>query len=214
MDHVLIHDAASVARISNAARLARRLLDYVCHPSIAKVGVTAAALDDLLRDATLEAGAYPSPLNYRGFPRSVCSSVNEVVCHGIPDGRALEAGDVASFDVSCYVGGVHGGRGEGDEVEEIPGPTGSGACASNGRICAVGLAHKTSLCPVAAVVMAFRWNEHPLGLRFMRGQAVGREIENVHDADPTTCGSVCVVWRERVGIRHHQELVPVLREHG
>jgi len=107
-DNVLLHDPPSVERMTRAARLARRLLDYVCHPSVARAGRTTEEIDALLHEATVGMGAYPSPLNYHGFPKSVCSSVNEVVCHGIPDSRALVAGDVVSFDVSCYVGGVHG----------------------------------------------------------------------------------------------------------
>lgn len=94
--------------MKDAAQLARKLLDYVCHPSISRVGRTTEEIDNLLRQATLDHGAYPSPLNYMGFPKSVCSSINEVVCHGIPDSRQLQLGDVVSFDVSCYVGGVHG----------------------------------------------------------------------------------------------------------
>mmetsp|Transcript_13039 Transcript_13039/g.23950 ORF Transcript_13039/g.23950 Transcript_13039/m.23950 type:complete len:445 (+) Transcript_13039:56-1390(+) len=107
-DEVLIHDEPSIKRMTHAARVARKLLDYVCHPSIAKVGQTTEEIDKLLHKAALEQGAYPSPLNYFQFPKSVCSSINEVVCHGIPDSRPLELGDVVSFDVSCFVGGVHG----------------------------------------------------------------------------------------------------------
>lgn len=107
-DHVLIHDDASIDCMKTAAQLARKLLDYVCHPSVAKVGRTTEEIDRLLHQAVLDRGAYPSPLNYAQFPKSVCSSINEVVCHGIPDSRPLEFGDVVSFDVSCYVGGVHG----------------------------------------------------------------------------------------------------------
>ena len=107
-DHVLLHDNESSDRMKIAANLARRLLDYICHPSIARAGRTTDEINMLLHNATLKHGAYPSPLNYMSFPKSVCSSVNEVVCHGIPDSRPLELGDVVSFDVSCYVGGVHG----------------------------------------------------------------------------------------------------------
>ena len=53
-------------------------------------------------------GAYPSPLNYAGFPKSLCSSINEVICHGIPDDRPLKEGDIASFDVSLFFEGFHG----------------------------------------------------------------------------------------------------------
>lgn len=107
-DTVLIHDMESINKMRTAAKLARKLLDMVCSPSVACVGSTTEQIDNLIRDAALANGAYPSPLNYMGFPKSVCSSINEVVCHGIPDTRPLELGDVVSFDVSCYVGGVHG----------------------------------------------------------------------------------------------------------
>ena len=74
----------------------------------AKVGVTTNEIDVIVHNAICGEGGYPSPLNYAGFPKSVCSSVNEVICHGIPDDRPLEDGDIVSFDVSCFLGGVHG----------------------------------------------------------------------------------------------------------
>jgi len=76
--------------------------------SLVRPGTTTLEIDDALHAATVEAGAYPSPLNYRGFPRSTCTSVNEVVCHGIPDDRPLEDGDIISIDVSVFYNGVHG----------------------------------------------------------------------------------------------------------
>ena len=89
-----------------AARLARRTLDVAC--AVAQPGVTTDEVDAVVHETLIKAGAYPSPLNYAGFPKSVCSSVNEVICHGIPDARPLELGDVVSFDVSCFLDGVHG----------------------------------------------------------------------------------------------------------
>jgi methionyl aminopeptidase len=71
-------------------------------------GVSGDQIDDFVHRAALARGAYPSPLGYMGFPRSVCVSVNEVVCHGIPDAARLRAGDVVSVDVSVFLGGVHG----------------------------------------------------------------------------------------------------------
>jgi methionyl aminopeptidase len=71
-------------------------------------GATTLSIDDAIHDMIVEAGAYPSPLNYRGFPRSSCTSVNEVVCHGIPDDRQLQNGEIISIDVSVYLDGVHG----------------------------------------------------------------------------------------------------------
>jgi methionyl aminopeptidase len=71
-------------------------------------GVTTDSIDVFVHDLTIERGAYPSPLNYNGFPKSVCTSVNEVICHGIPDARALEDGDIVNLDVTVFLDGVHG----------------------------------------------------------------------------------------------------------
>ncbi|MEN9504450.1 MAG: methionine aminopeptidase [Actinomycetota bacterium] len=71
-------------------------------------GVTTDEIDRYVHQLTIDRGAYPSPLNYHGYPKSVCTSVNEIICHGIPDSRALQDGDIVNLDVTCYVGGVHG----------------------------------------------------------------------------------------------------------
>jgi len=71
-------------------------------------GVTTEQLDEYVHQLHIERDAYPSPLNYQGYPKSVCTSVNEVICHGIPDSRALVEGDIVNIDVTAYVGGVHG----------------------------------------------------------------------------------------------------------
>ena len=72
------------------------------------VGVTTDELDRVAHEAHVTRGVYPSPLRYRGFPKSVCTSVNEVICHGIPDDRALVDGDIVNLDITVYVDGVHG----------------------------------------------------------------------------------------------------------
>ena len=71
-------------------------------------GVTTDEVDRVAHEYLLDAGAYPSTLGYRGFPKSCCTSVNEVICHGIPDARPLAEGDLVSIDVTAYVDGVHG----------------------------------------------------------------------------------------------------------
>ena len=73
-----------------------------------RVGVTTDQIDQFVHDLTIENDAYPSPLGYRGFPKSVCTSINEVICHGIPDSRPLAEGDIINIDVTCYRDGVHG----------------------------------------------------------------------------------------------------------
>lgn len=103
---ILLHDGSTIPRMRKAARLARKVLDHAC--SLAKPGVTTDDIDTAVHKAIIEAGAYPSPLNYAQFPKSLCSSINEVICHGIPDSRPLQLGDIVSFDVSCFIDGVHG----------------------------------------------------------------------------------------------------------
>ncbi len=71
-------------------------------------GVSTDQLDAVAHQAYLDRGAYPSTLNYHGYPKSVCTSVNEVICHGIPDDRPLADGDIVNVDVTAYIGGVHG----------------------------------------------------------------------------------------------------------
>jgi methionyl aminopeptidase len=71
-------------------------------------GMTTLEIDQIVHDDTLQRGAYPAPLNYRGFPKSVCTSVNDVVCHGIPGPRVLEPGDIINVDVTTIIGGFHG----------------------------------------------------------------------------------------------------------
>jgi methionyl aminopeptidase len=121
---ILIHDDPhDVERMRVAAKLARRILDMAC--ALAKPGVTTDQIDTAVHQSLLEEGAYPSPLNYAGFPKSLCSSINEVICHGIPDTRPLQFGDIVSFDVSCFINGVHGDNcatilvGDEQEMDEI-----------------------------------------------------------------------------------------------
>lgn len=75
---------------------------------LVRPGVTTDEIDRVVHDLSVEAGGYPSPLNYRGYPKSVCTSVNEVICHGIPDSRPLTDGDIINIDVTLYREGVHG----------------------------------------------------------------------------------------------------------
>jgi methionyl aminopeptidase len=89
-----------------AGRLAAEALDMlVLH---VKPGVTTERLDELILDFALDHGAFPAPLNYRGFPKSICTSVNHVVCHGIPGPKPLHEGDIVNIDVTLVLDGWHG----------------------------------------------------------------------------------------------------------
>jgi methionyl aminopeptidase len=96
----------TVERIRVAARIAAQALAEVGRA--VRPGVTTDELDRIGHDFLLDHGAYPSTLGYRGFPKSLCTSVNEVICHGIPDSTVLVDGDIVNVDVTAYLGGVHG----------------------------------------------------------------------------------------------------------
>jgi methionyl aminopeptidase len=98
---------ADLDRMRHAGRVAAQVL-LEAGAAVAP-GVTTDELDEVAHDAYIRLGAYPSTLGYNGFTRSVCTSVNEVVCHGIPDdGRPLAEGDIVNIDVTAFVDGVHG----------------------------------------------------------------------------------------------------------
>lgn len=93
-------------RMRRAGVAAREVLLEVA--GAVRTGTTTDELDRICHEACIERGGYPSPLNYRGYPKSLCTSVNEIVCHGIPDDRPLEDGDIVNCDVTIYLNGVHG----------------------------------------------------------------------------------------------------------
>jgi methionyl aminopeptidase len=101
-----VKDADLIERMRVAGRLAGQARDLV--GSHVAPGVTTDELDRIGHEYLCDHGAYPSTLGYRGFPKSLCSSVNEVVCHGIPDARVIEDGDIVNIDITAYLDGVHG----------------------------------------------------------------------------------------------------------
>ena len=82
------------------------MLDFA--NSLVQPGISTEDIDYLTAKEIIANGAYPSPINYLGFPKAICTSVNEVACHGIPDDRKLLAGDIISIDVSVFLDGYHG----------------------------------------------------------------------------------------------------------
>lgn len=91
-------------------RIAGRIAARAMHEAAKAIapGVTTDKLDAVAHEYMLDHGAYPSTLGYRDFPKSCCTSINEVVCHGIPDARPLEDGDLVKIDVTAFKDGVHG----------------------------------------------------------------------------------------------------------
>jgi methionyl aminopeptidase len=105
-DEPMVKSPDVIERMRKACRIAAEVLE-VTGRAVAP-GVTTDELDRVAHQAYLERGAYPSTLNYHGYPKSICTSVNEVICHGIPDDRPLEDGDIVNIDVTAYIDGVHG----------------------------------------------------------------------------------------------------------
>eukprot|EP00898_Chlorokybus_atmophyticus_P000719 jgi/Chlat1/1648/Chrsp127S01894 len=101
-----IHDKRGIERMRAACKLAAEVRDYA--GTLCKPGVTTDEIDKAVHKAITDAGAYPSPLNYGKFPKSVCTSINECVCHGIPDSTELQDGDIINIDVTVYLNGYHG----------------------------------------------------------------------------------------------------------
>ena len=101
-----VKDAETIEKMRVAGRLAAQARELV--GSHVEPGVTTDELDRIGHEFLCDHGAYPSTLGYRGFPKSLCSSVNEVICHGIPDTTVIEDGDIVNIDVTAFVGGVHG----------------------------------------------------------------------------------------------------------
>ncbi|CAL5419126.1 unnamed protein product [Camellia sinensis] len=101
-----IHDSEGIARMRAACELAARVLDYA--GTLIRPSVTTNEIDKAVHQMIIDAGAYPSSLGYGGFPKSVCTSVNECMCHGIPDSRQLQDGDIINVDVTVYLNGYHG----------------------------------------------------------------------------------------------------------
>jgi methionyl aminopeptidase len=103
-------DDVQPPEIIERMRIAGRIAAQAMHAGAAMIrpGVTTDDLDQVVHEFLIDHRAYPSTLGYRGFPKSCCTSVNEVICHGIPDSRPLEDGDIVKIDVTAYIHGVHG----------------------------------------------------------------------------------------------------------
>ncbi len=101
-----VRTSDEIARMRKAGSVAAEILLEV--GAAVAPGVSTEKLDIIAHEAYVSRGAYPSPLGYKSFPKSVCTSVNEVICHGIPDSRQLQDGDIINIDVTAYIGGVHG----------------------------------------------------------------------------------------------------------
>ncbi len=115
---ITLHTPDEYDGMRKAGALAASILDELTE--FVQPGVTTNAINDFCHDKIVAAGAVPAPLNYRGFPKSVCTSINHVVCHGIPDDKALKNGDILNIDVTVIVDGWHGDTSRMYWVGEVP----------------------------------------------------------------------------------------------
>jgi len=103
---IKILDEEEIEGVRLASKLAREVLDAAAE--VVKVGVTTDEIDRIVHESSIDKECYPSPLNYYNFPKSCCTSVNEVICHGIPDLRPLQNGDILNIDITVFHRGFHG----------------------------------------------------------------------------------------------------------
>jgi methionyl aminopeptidase len=101
-----VKDPETIERMRVAGRIAAQALEEVGRH--VTPGVTTDELDRVGHEFLVSRGAYPSTLGYRGYPKSLCTSLNEVICHGIPDDTVIADGDIVNVDITAYIGGVHG----------------------------------------------------------------------------------------------------------
>jgi len=104
--HGDIWGASDIEKIRRAGQIAAQAVELVGQN--VRPGVTTDELDVLAHEFIISQGAYPSTLGYRGYPKSICSSLNEVICHGIPDDTILQDGDIVNIDITAYLDGFHG----------------------------------------------------------------------------------------------------------
>ncbi|KAH8814792.1 methionine aminopeptidase [Flagelloscypha sp. PMI_526] len=154
-----LRNEEQVDRLRRAASLAKSVREYA--GKLAKPGVTTLAIDEAAHDMILAHGAYPSPLLYEGYPRSICTSVNNIVTHGIPDNRPLEDGDIVNIDVTVYLDGFHGDTsrtylvGDVDEQGNDLVNATTQALVAGITSCGPGAIHES--------IMAHQWSGHGIG---------------------------------------------------
>lgn len=117
-ESIIIHQPKDYEGMRKAGAMASQLLDYIA--PFVKEGVTTNTLNDLCHQWIIERGAIPAPLGYRGFPKSICTSINHVVCHGIPADRKLCNGDIINIDVTVIVDGWYGDTSRMFTIGKIP----------------------------------------------------------------------------------------------
>ena len=185
----LVRPADVIERMRRACRAAAEVLEVV--GAAVRPGMTTDALDALAHEECIARGGYPSPLNYHGFPKSLCTSVNEVICHGIPDDRALVDGDIVNLDVTIYLDGVHGDTNATFLVGEVD-PESRRLVTVTEECLLEGIAAVKPGRPISDIGAAIEAHAHAAGYGVVRafvGHGVAREFHGVphvpHHYDPS-----------------------------
>jgi methionyl aminopeptidase len=185
----LVKTPELIAAMRRAGRMAAEVLAAV--GAAVGPGVTTDALDVICHEECLARGAYPSPLNYHGYPKSVCTSVNEVICHGIPDSRPLADGDIVNIDVTVFVDGVHGDTNATYPVGRVD-PESARLIDATRTCLELGIAAVRPGRPVSDIGRAIESHAHSGGFGVVRafvGHGVGTVFHNglviPHFYDPT-----------------------------
>ncbi len=118
MSNITIHKEEDFVKMRAAGRLAAEVIDYIS--DYVKIGITTDFLNDLCHKKIIESGAIPAPLGYHGFPKSICTSINHVICHGIPNDKPLKNGDILNIDVTVILDGWHGDTSRMFYLGEVP----------------------------------------------------------------------------------------------
>jgi methionyl aminopeptidase len=176
VDQEPIQTPEVIERMRRAGRVAGEVLDSAGR-SI-EPGMTGDQIDAIVHQATIDRGAYPSTLNYKRYPKSCCTSVNEVICHGIPDDRALRYGDIVNVDVTVFIEGVHGDTNATFEVGVVD--EDSGRLLEVTRACLYdGIAAVRPGRPISDIGRAIQGRAAPGGYGIVRafgGHGIGRSF--------------------------------------
>lgn len=116
--NIILHSPSDFEGMRKAGHLAAQTLDFIT-PYV-KEGITTQELNDLCHEFIITHNAIPAPLNYKGFPKSICTSLNHVVCHGIPGPKKLQTGDILNIDVTVILGGWHGDTSRMFAIGKVP----------------------------------------------------------------------------------------------
>ena len=175
-DEPLVKPPEIVAAMRKAGLAAGEVLDLV--GAAVAAGVTTDELDRVAHEAYIERGGYPSPLGYKGFTKGVCTSVNEVICHGIPDDRPLREGEIVNVDVTIFLDGVHGDTNATFGVGEID-PRSTELIRVTKESLYLGIEAVVPGAPVWAIGRAIQQYAEGHGFGVVRsfcGHAIGREF--------------------------------------